>query len=201
MRYLALAASVTLLACGALQARPLTVDDIDNLRTVESPAVDPTGKWVAYSIRTVDRKKDKNFTHLWMTSWDGSQTLQLTNRKDESESTPRWSPDGRYLAFISSRDDKKERDQLWLTDRRGGEARQLTTVEGSVVDYAWSPDGKSIALILLDRDPNDPPGEEKADDDTPPKPIVIDRFQFKQVVDGYLGVRRQRLALLDLATG
>ena len=104
-----------------------------------------------------------------------ARRVQLTNRKDESESTPRWSPDGRYLAFISSRDDKKERDQLWLLDRTGGEARQLTDVDGSVVDYAWSPDGKSIALILLDRDPNDPPGDEKKDDDTPPKPIVIDR--------------------------
>ena len=201
MRNLVLTTSAIMLASAALQARPLVVDDIDNIRTVESPAVDPSGKWVAYSVRTVDRKKDKNFTHLWMTSWDGTQTLQLTNRKDESESTPRWSPDGRYLAFISSRDDKRERDQLWMLDRRGGEARQLTNVEGSVVDYAWSPDGKSIALILLDRDPNDPPGDEKPDDDTPPKPIVIDRFQFKQDVDGYLGVRRQRLSLLDLATG
>ena len=201
MRKFVLAASAIMLAGTALQARPLVVDDIDNIRTVESPAVDPGGKWVAYSIKTVDRKKDKNFTHLWMTSWDGSQALQLTNRKDENESTPRWSPDGRYLAFISSRDDKKERDQLWLLDRTGGEARQLTDVDGSVVDYAWSPDGKSIALVLLDRDPNDPPGDEKKDDDAPPKPIVVDRFQFKQDVDGYLGVRRQRLVLLDIAAG
>lgn len=136
-----------------------------------------------------------------MTSWDGSRTLQLTNRKNESETTPRWSPDGHYLAFISSREDKNERDQLWLLDRTGGEARQLTQVEGSVVDYAWSPDGKSIALVLLDPDPDDPPGDEKKNDETPPKPIVIDRFQFKQDIDGYLGVRHQRLVLLDLATG
>ena len=74
MRKLVLAASAIMLAGTALQARPLVVDDIDNIRTVESPAVDPGGKWVAYSVRTVDRKKDKNFTHLWMTSWDGSQT-------------------------------------------------------------------------------------------------------------------------------
>jgi dipeptidyl aminopeptidase/acylaminoacyl peptidase len=136
-----------------------------------------------------------------MTSWDGKRTLQLTSRKEESESTPRWSPDGRYLAFISSRDDKKERDQLWLLDRTGGEARQLTNIDGGITDYVWSPDGKSIALIVLDRDPDDPPGDAKKDDDAPPKPIVIDRFQFKQDIDGYLGVRRQRLMLLDIATG
>ena len=201
MRNLYLAAVAIVLASGGLDARPLAVDDIDNIRTVDDPVVDPSGKWVAYSVGTVDRKVDKNVTHIWMTSWDGRQTVQLTNRKDESESNPRWSPDGRYLAFISARADKKERDQLWLLDRTGGEARQLSNVDGSVVDYAWSPDSKSIALILLDRDPNDLPGDEKPDEDAPPKPIVVDRFQFKQDIDGYLGTRRQRLSLLDVSTG
>jgi len=201
MRRLVLAATVAVLATPAIHARPLKVEDINNVRAVSSPAVDPSGKWVAYAVSAVDAKTDKNFSHIWMTSWDGGQSVQLTNRKEESESSPRWSPDGRYLAFISSREDKKERDQLWLLDRTGGEARQLTQLDGSVVDYVWSPDSKSIALILLDRDPNDPPGDEKKDDDAPPKPIVIDRFQFKQDIDGYLGVQRQRLALLDLATG
>ena len=201
MRRLVLAATVAVLATPAIHARPLKVEDINNVRAVSSPAVDPSGKWVAYAVSAVDAKTDKNFSHIWMTSWDGGQSVQLTNRNEESESSPRWSPDGRYLAFISSREDKKERDQLWLLDRTGGEARQLTQLDGSVVDYVWSPDSKSIALILLDRDPNDPPGDEKKDDDAPPKPIVIDRFQFKQDIDGYLGVQRQRLALLDLATG
>ena len=201
MRKLILAASLAVLMSPSVVARPLKVEDINNIRAVSSPAVDPSGKWVAYSVSSVDSKADKNFSHIWMTSWDGSQSVQLTNRKDESESTPRWSPDGRYLAFISSREDKKERDQLWLLDRTGGEARQLTQLDGSVVDYVWSPDSKSIALILLDRDPNDRPGDEKKDDDAPPKPIVIDRYQFKQDIDGYLGVQRQRLTLLDIATG
>jgi dipeptidyl aminopeptidase/acylaminoacyl peptidase len=201
LRHLIVGGLTALLAGSALEARNLTVDDYDNLRTVSSPSVDPSGQWVAYDVTTVDRAKDKTFSHLWMTSWDGKRTLQLTGRKEESESLPRWSPDGRYLGFISSRDDKKERDQLWLLDRTGGEARQLTIIDGGVTDFVWSPDGKSIALIVLDRDPDDPPGDAKKDDDAPPKPIVIDRFQFKQDIDGYLGVRRERLMLLDVATG
>jgi len=199
---------------------------------VGNPQVDPSGTWVAYSVQTVDKEADKNFSHIWMTRWDGSRTLQLTNRANESESTPRWSPDGRSLAFISSRGDEKENDQLWIMERDGGEARKAAEIKGSVIDYAWSPKGRQMALIIQDPDPDEAanaaagavipsppkPGEptpptsppnEKADTagdtakekDKRPKPIVIDRFQFKQDVVGYLGKQRQRLWLLDLDSG
>jgi dipeptidyl aminopeptidase/acylaminoacyl peptidase len=197
--HLLLAASVLLWAPAA-EARPLAIDDFNNLRTVSNPAIDPTGSWVAYAVKSVDAKADKSFTHLWMTSWDGSRTVQLTNRDKESEGTPRWSPDGHYLAFISSRTDKNDNDQLWLLDRTGGEAHAITKLEGGVVDYAWSPNSREIALIVLDKDPyaEDP---DTKDEDKKPKPIVIDRYQFKRDIDGYLGTRRQRLMMLDIATG
>ena len=198
--HFAASAAAIALAPVQLSARPLTVADVDNLRTVADPAVDPSGQWVAYDVASVDVKADKSFKHIWMTSWDGSRTVQLTNREKESESTPRWSPDGRYLAFVSSRTDKRDNDQLWLLDRRGGEARQLTKVDGGVVDYAWSPNGRQIALIVLDKDPNETDPDAK-DEDKKPKPIVIDRFQFKRDIDGYLYTRRQRLFVLDVATG
>jgi dipeptidyl aminopeptidase/acylaminoacyl peptidase len=193
-------AATAAISAQPLAARPLAVSDVNNLRDVGAPAIDPSGNWVAYEVRTVDAKADKRFTHLWMTSWDGSRTIQLTSREKESETTPRFSPDGRYLAFISSRTDKHDNDQLWLLDRTGGEARPLTKLEGSVVDYAWSPNGRQLALIVLDKDPNaeDPDAKEE---DKRPKPIVINRFQFKRDIDGYLGTRRQRLMLLDVATG
>ena len=196
---LAASAASVLLAQPAA-ARPIAVSDINNIRDVSAPDVDPAGNWVAYEVSSVDSKADKSFSHIWMTSFDGARTVQLTNRDKESESTPRFSPDGRYLAFISSRTDKHDNDQLWLLDRTGGEARPLTKLDGSVVDYAWSPSGKQIALIVLDPDPADK-DEAKGDEDVPPKPIVIDRFQFKRDIDGYLGTRRQRLMLLDVSTG
>jgi dipeptidyl aminopeptidase/acylaminoacyl peptidase len=180
-------------------ARPLAVADIDQLRDVANPALDPKGEWVAYDVTAADVKADKAFSHIWMTSWDGQRTIQLTNREKESESTPRWSPDGHYLAFISSRGDKHDNDQLWLLDRTGGEALPLTKLDGSVVDYAWSPDSRSLALIVLDPDP-EAADADKPDDEKRPQPIVIDRFQFKSDDSGYLGKRRQRLMLLDVAS-
>jgi dipeptidyl aminopeptidase/acylaminoacyl peptidase len=201
--YLACAATIAVSA-GAqpLGARPLAVSDVNNVREVSDAAVDPTGTWVAYEVASVDPKADKSVTHLWMTSWNGDRTVQLTNREKESETNPRWSPDGRYLAFISSRGDKHDNDQLWLLDRTGGEAKPLTKLDGSVIDFAWAPGSHELALIVLDPDPDADKDDDKAkgDDDKPPKPIVIDRFQFKRDIDGYLANRRQRLMLFDVAT-
>src|SRR2546425_8574842 len=103
-----------------------------------------------------------------MTSWDGAPTMRLTASKP-GENTPRWSPDGRCLGFLSSRED--EHAQLWLLNRSGGEGRKTTTFKGDVDDYVWAPDGKRIALVVADADTAKP---------KTPAPIVIDRFQFKQ---------------------
>ena len=89
-----------------------------------------------------------------MTSWDGRRTVQLTGRKGESEKSPRFSPDGKWLAFISSRGAEDEEDRLWLMDRAGGEATMLPGVAGSVSDIVWSPDSKTLALVVDDPDPD-----------------------------------------------
>ena len=212
--------------------RPIDVDDIARMKEVADPQVDPTGNWVAYTVSSTDVDADKSNTHLWMTQWDGSRTVQLTSRKGENQSAPRFSPDGRSLAYISSTADTDAEDQLWLMDRIGGEGAHQRGITGSISDIAWSPDSKTIALVVLDPDPYakdsakvgttaiaykpdpasptspnpldtarisaDPEGTKKKDDERP-KPIVINRYQFKQDIDGYLGTRRQRLWLYDVA--
>ena len=79
----------------------------------------------------------------------------------ESESAPRWSPDGRYLSFLSSRPGKAKGNQVWLLDRNGGEAQQFTDVKGRLTSYDWSPDSKKLLLVMADRDPNDPADDER----------------------------------------
>ena len=75
--------------------RPLNLDDLARLRTLGDPQLSPDGKWVAYTVATVDAEKDKRDTDLWMTSWDGTRHVRLTSSPESSESEPRWSPDGR----------------------------------------------------------------------------------------------------------
>src|SRR6185369_12867792 len=101
---------------------------------------------------------------------------RLTFSKD-TEQTPKFSPDDRWIAFLSNRGTECETDQLWLLSRAGGEAEKLTDFRGGVTDYIWSPDARKIAIIAKDPDP-ECSLDEKSKKKTR-KPIVIDRYQFK----------------------
>jgi dipeptidyl aminopeptidase/acylaminoacyl peptidase len=177
-------------------SRPVTLDDMAALREVSEPRISPDGEWVAYTVTLLDTVEDKKISHLWMTSWDGRESRQLTFGK-EGEEGPRWSPDGKWLAFLSSRGSEDEIAQVWLMNRSGGEAERITNFKGGVKDFAWSPDSKRLALIVEDEDTNRPKGDK---DKKTPKPMVIDRFQFKQDEEGYLLNLRDHLYLFDLAS-
>jgi dipeptidyl aminopeptidase/acylaminoacyl peptidase len=193
---LASAATVQHDATAAQGKRPLKVDDIYNLREVRDPQRSPDGKWVAYTVTTAVKDTDKNNTDVWMVSWDGRQDIQLTSTPD-GESSPRWSPDGKYLSFVSSRQGAKK-GQIWLLNRAGGEAIKLTDIKAGVSDYAWSPDSKRLVLVVEDPDPTEKDADETKDEKKTPKPIVIDRYHFKADVSGFLRGERSHLHLFDV---
>src|ERR1035437_9092514 len=180
---LTLAAAATALAADAPKKRAITLDDLARIERVGAPVVSPEGDWVAYTVAQADTKEDKSLTHLWMAKWDGSARIQLPFGK-EGASAPRFSPDGRYISFLSSRPGPAKGAQVWALDRRGGEAEQLTGVTDQQIEgYSWSPDAKKLLLTLR---PKAEPDAEEGKPPTPAKPIVIDRFHFKQDIQGYL---------------
>ncbi len=181
-------------AADAQGKRSLRLDDLFRVRNVRDAQVSPDGEWVAYVVSQLDSVRDKSGSDVYMTHWSSGRTVQLTHTPD-GESSPRWSPDGRYLSFVASRGDAKSGGQLWLLDRAGGEAFKLTEHKGGVESYAWSPDGKRIAFTSQDPEP-DPPKDSSAA--KTPKPIVINRYAFKRDVEGYLGDRRNHVWVFDL---
>jgi dipeptidyl aminopeptidase/acylaminoacyl peptidase len=193
-----IAACVLIAPSFAAAQRPVTLDDYYKLREVDDPQISPDANWVAYTVQTVNAGEDKHITHIWMTRFDGAQTVQLTSRPKETESKPRFSPDGRFISFLSERADDKHKDQLWLMSRAGGEAQKLSDFKGGITDYAWSPDGKRLAIVASDPNPEDDDSKDKKDKTK--KPIVIDRFTFMEDVTGYLRHFRDHLYVMDVAS-
>jgi dipeptidyl aminopeptidase/acylaminoacyl peptidase len=189
--------------------RPLSLDDLGRIKEVRDPQCAPDGKTVAFVVSQIDVKEDKPGSgHIWTVGIDGQNERQITSSTD-SEASPRFSPDGKYLSFTSSRPGKAKGNQVWLLDRSGGEAFQLTELKGRLQGYEWSPDSKKLALVVGDPDPDAPDtpaegGAPAAAAQTPrkaPKPIVIDRYKYKQDVQGYLlSGRHSYVYLFDIAT-
>ncbi len=157
--------------------RALVPDDFYRAVAVGDPQVSPRGRWVAYVVTSNDRVRDEALSAIWMASWDGRERLALTAAGSET-SAPRWSPDGRYLAYLAKPPGAK-RAQVMLLDRRGGNATALTNVDQDIGGYAWSPDGKTLVLSM---EPSDPLSAGK--------PTVIDALHFKDDDLGYLGEGR-----------
>jgi len=186
---------------GAAGTRLITIDDYFQIKDVSQPEISPDGQWVAYTVRTKMLKEDKNETRIWMVSTKGGDAIPMT-ADGISSGHPRWSSDGKFLAFTSSRNGGKP--QVWLLNRLGGEAVRLTDVSQGVDDFEWSPDSTKLVLILRDPKPEDAEGVKDGDKAAPakpktPPPYVIDRLQFKRDTVGYLDRRRTHLHVFDVA--
>jgi len=193
-------------AFGQATLRKFAVDDFLALKAVRDPQMSPDEKWVAYTVGTNDKGKDKRENRIWMVPTSGGEAIALS-ADGVSSSHPRWSPDGKYVAFLSARNEGKT--QVWLLNRLGGEAQKLTDTVQDVNDFAWSPDGKRLVLVLQDPTPEEleaakdkdkaKDAEKKDKKPKTPKPWVIDRLQFKEDTVGYLDRRRTHLYVFELA--
>jgi dipeptidyl aminopeptidase/acylaminoacyl peptidase len=150
-RTLALAATLILASVAAVAAkRPIAETDLYAFRWIASPQISPDGAKIVYTLVTVNSKHDNYETSLWIVSASGGAARQITSGTHDSN--PRWSPDGRTLAFLrvpeqKDKDGKPQPAQIHVLSMEGGEARALTDLPKGASGLVWAPDGRSIAFL------------------------------------------------------
>ena len=144
MKRLITSSVIVLLALSVVWAQPsdrrLTINDLLKVRRISDPQVSPDGRQLAFTITDPDKAANKSKTQIYLVSTDGGEPRQLTSG-DQSSESPRWSPDGKRLAYISD-------SQIWTIDVASGEKKKITNVSTGADDPVWSPDGKMDRLRL-----------------------------------------------------
>ena len=188
--------------------RPMQIEDLFRLKRIADPQISPDGKLVCYTLTTVDLQENKSSAALWLAATDGKiPPRPLTDPKGKRDTHARWSPDGKTLAFESTRSGTS---QIWLVGVEGGEPRQLTSLSTGASNPTWSPDGKLIAFVSavypeFSEKPfaeSDKLNKEKdeAIEKSPVKAKVFTRLFFRHW-DSYVGDKRQHLFVVPAAGG
>ena len=189
--------------------RKITIEDLYQFKFVARPRVSPDGQRVAFVVTTIDERSYEYRSSIWIVPAAGGEAKRFTYGPDNTHS-PSWSPDGRWLAFVSERKgetaDKSEKEQkkpgkdkpqIWLIPTDGGEAHQLTFMQHGASNPVWSPDSKRL---LFNAEVG--PADEETEDGKPlPKARVIDRLWYRLDGVGFIYERRNHLFLVDINRG
>lgn len=172
--------------------RPIEADDLFRMAQVNDPQVAPDGRTVAYTVTTLDKGDNRYRAAIWILDLERGATTRLTNG-EHRDGAPRWSPDGRRLAFVSDRNpDELGKGQLWIIARAGGEPRRLTRLAEPIEDFSWSPDGRRLVAVSKVR-------ETPANSDSDIRHIRTVRYKFDG--EGFLDDKYRQLFLIDAETG
>ena len=180
--------------------RLITAEDLYRFELITDIRLSPDGRHVVFSLQRVDRKAEKRYSNLWIVPTGGGPARQFTYG-DHVDGQPRWSPDGRSIAFVSNRSDEKQ-PQIYLIPFDGGEARRLTELQGSFGAFDWSPDGKRLVFQFRKKDAD--VIEREQDEQKKQRGVVarhVTRVFFKLDGEGYLPKERWHIWTVDARTG
>ncbi len=167
--------------------------DVYKMEAVSRPKISPEGSWILYSQSKIDAAKDRSASKLYMMSSDGKETITLTEQT-MGVGNYQWSPDGKYISYLTKGKDEDKGSQVFLMDRRGGEGVQLTNIKGEINDYVWFNSGKKMIVVVKDFNYADTAKSKIR------TPYEMTRYKFKQDNEGYLDNRKTHIYLFDLTT-
>ncbi len=190
-------------------SRKITIDDLYLFKQVSRPRISPDGQQVAYVVTTIDKSTQQYCSSIWISSVAGGEDRRFTGGASNAHG-PCWSPDGKWLAFVTDRESEsarkeqveskkqsKAKSQIWLIPTDGGEARQLTFMQHGASNPTWSPDSQRILFIAQVG-----PVDEETEDGKPlPKARVIDRLWYRLDGVGFIYERRNHLFVVDISGG
>ena len=171
------------------QRRGVTAEDYFAFEAANDPQISPDGKWVAYTVTTIDQKTNRRMSRIWIAALDGSHPAVPFTAEGNSSNSPRWSPDGRFMAFLSARD--QGRPQIWLLSRNGGEGRRVTNLENGASNFEWSPD--STHFVCLTR--TGPPPSKNSD----VRHYTHINYKFNDT--GWFDEKRSHVVVVEVRTG
>jgi dipeptidyl aminopeptidase/acylaminoacyl peptidase len=171
--------------------------DLTRIKFISDPQLSPDGRVVAFVVTTLSEDKDEYLANIWLVDAAGGQPRRFTTGP-KRDTSPRWSPDGGSLAFVSERETGKK-PQLYVMPSSGGEPVRLTDQKNGVSDPEWSPDGCRLAFLSKVGGWQEPDSEEEKQKSKPPQIISVLKYRYNG--EGFIHERHPQLFVVPTAGG
>ena len=190
----------------AQSPRGITPEDYFAFEFISDPNISPDGKLVAYVVTKIDRAQNRRNSSIWMVATDGSRGPWQFTTAPQNSNSPRWSPDGKSVAFLSSRPEstaptsssaEQPRSQVWLLSMAGGEAKRVTNLKNGASSFRWSPDGARLVVVSRIGPSDSRTGDAKDRSDV--RHYKNSTYKFND--SGWFDDRRTHLWVVDVNSG